>query len=62
MIIPIGDDNTDRRLIPWLTYLLIAVNVVVFVFFKSMGNDIEFTYAFSTVMILVRGKADRLRI
>ena len=29
-MIPIGDDNTDRRSFPFVNYGLIAVNVVVF--------------------------------
>ena len=27
---PIGDDNTARRIVPVVTYVLIAINVVVF--------------------------------
>lgn len=49
MIFPIGDDNSDRTRTPYVNYLLIAINVLVFVFLQGMGNDISFTYAFSTV-------------
>lgn len=49
MLIPIGDDNRDRHLTPFVTYLLILANVLVFVFLQQLGNDIGFTYAFSTV-------------
>jgi membrane associated rhomboid family serine protease len=49
MIIPIGDDNTDRRTTPWLNYFFILCNILVFVFLQNFGNDVEFTYAFSTV-------------
>ena len=28
MIIPLGDDNSDRRRVPFVTYLLIAANLV----------------------------------
>lgn len=50
MILPLGDDNTDVRTTPIINYVLIALNVVVFVFFQGLGAiDNEFTYAFSTV-------------
>jgi hypothetical protein len=32
-VIPIGDDNRDRRIVPVVTWGLIALNVLVFVFF-----------------------------
>ena len=35
---PIGDDNSGRRIVPLVTYALIAVNVVVF-FLELMGGD-----------------------
>ena len=49
MVFPIGDDNTGRIRTPYITYLLIAINVLVFVFLQGMGNNERFTYAFSTV-------------
>jgi membrane associated rhomboid family serine protease len=49
MIFPIGDDNSDRTSTPYVNYLLIALNVLVFVFLQGMGSNAEFTYAFSTV-------------
>lgn len=49
MVFPIGDDNTDRRSQPIVTYLLIAANVAVFVLFQGMGANEQFTYKFSTV-------------
>ena len=49
MIFPIGDDNTDRHLTPFVTYLLIAANVLVFFFFQGMGANSAFTYALATV-------------
>jgi membrane associated rhomboid family serine protease len=48
-MIPIGDDNSDRRSTPWLTWCLIALNVIVFVFFQGFGRNDNFTYAWSTV-------------
>ena len=49
MVFPIGDDNTGRLRTPYITYLLIALNVLVFVFLQGMGTNERFTYAFSTV-------------
>lgn len=46
---PIGDDNSDRTATPIVNYLLIALNVLVFVFFQGLGSNDKFTYAFSTV-------------
>src|ERR1043165_2825891 len=49
MIFPIGDDNSDRTTTPILNYLLIAVNVLVFIFLQGAGSNDKFTYAYSTV-------------
>jgi len=49
MLMPIGDDNSDRRLKPLVNYLLIAANIFVFIFFQGLGSDQKFTYSFSTV-------------
>lgn len=48
-MIPIGDDNSDRNLTPFVNYIFIAANILVFVFLQGTGNNLEFTYAFSTV-------------
>ncbi len=49
MLIPLGDDNSDRLTRPFLTYAIIAANVLVFVLFQGCGANQKFTYAFSTV-------------
>jgi membrane associated rhomboid family serine protease len=49
MVIPIGDDNTDRKIVPVVNYLLIAANVFVFVFLQGLGDNEDFTYAFAAV-------------
>ncbi|HJU56297.1 MAG TPA: rhomboid family intramembrane serine protease [Pyrinomonadaceae bacterium] len=49
MIFPIGDDNTDRTTTPILNYVLIAINVLVFVLLQGGGTNDKFTYAYSTV-------------
>ncbi len=49
MIFPIGDDNSDRSTTPFVTYALIAINVLVFVLLQGLGSNEAFTYAFSAV-------------
>lgn len=50
MVFPIGDDNTGRATTPLVNYVLIAVNVLVFVFLQGLGTeDNRFTYAWATV-------------
>jgi membrane associated rhomboid family serine protease len=48
-MIPIGDDNSGHRIKPLVNYVLIVINVLVFVFLQGAGSDVQFTYAFSTV-------------
>jgi membrane associated rhomboid family serine protease len=49
MLFPIGDDNRGRTTTPIVNYVLIAINVLVFVFLQGLGSNDRFTYAFSTV-------------
>ena len=56
-MIPIGDDDSGRTAAPIVNYLLIAVNIAVFVLLQGMGTNDRFTYAFSTVpQEIVTGK------
>jgi membrane associated rhomboid family serine protease len=56
-MIPISDDNSDRRLTPIVNYILVAANIFVFVVLQGLGSNIRFTYAFSTVpQEIVTGK------
>jgi membrane associated rhomboid family serine protease len=58
MIFPIGDDNSDRTAQPIVNYLLIAINVLVFVFLQGMGSNEKFTYAYSVVPQEIRTGQD----
>jgi len=58
MVFPIGDDNAGRVRTPIVTYLLIALNVLVFVFLQGLGTNEQFTYAFSTVPEEIRTGED----
>jgi membrane associated rhomboid family serine protease len=46
---PIGDDNRDRTITPWINYLFIAINLAVFFLLQGGGANDRFTYSFSTV-------------
>ena len=61
MVLPIGDDNTGRVRTPFVTYALIALNVLVFVFLQGLGSNERFTYAFSTVPQEIRTGQDVAR-
>ena len=49
MLFPLGDDNRDRHTTPVINYLLIILNIFVFIYWQQFGNDINFTFAYSTV-------------
>ena len=41
-MLPLGDDNSDRRTIPFVTYTLIAINVLVFVLLElPQGQNLD---------------------
>ena len=46
---PIGDDNSDRTITPFVNYLFIGLNILVFVFLQGIGSNDAFSYAFSLV-------------
>ncbi|MEI6946911.1 rhomboid family intramembrane serine protease [Paraflavisolibacter sp. H34] len=49
MLFPIGDDNRDRHLTPYVNYLFLALNIFVFIYWQDIGRNIPFTFAYSTV-------------
>lgn len=46
---PIGDDNSDRIRTPFVNYIFIGVNLLVFVLLQQIGNNESFSYAYSLV-------------
>jgi membrane associated rhomboid family serine protease len=58
MIFPISDDNTGRATTPVVNYVLIAINILVFVFLQGLGSNEKFTYAFSTVPLEIETGRD----
>jgi len=62
---PLGDDNTGRRIVPLVNWLLIAANVFVFVFLQRFGTNERFTLAYATVpyeILTGRDVAERIPI
>jgi membrane associated rhomboid family serine protease len=49
MLMPIGDDNSAITTKPFVTYALIAANVLVWVLCQQMSGESVFTFAYSTV-------------
>ncbi|HSP86498.1 MAG TPA: rhomboid family intramembrane serine protease [Ignavibacteriaceae bacterium] len=48
-MLPIGDDNRDRTTTPYINYLIIIANILVFLLLQDFGTNEIFTYAFSLV-------------
>lgn len=48
-LFPIGDDNTGRTIQPYVTYVLIAINIAVFVLLQGLGSNDAFTMGYSVV-------------
>jgi membrane associated rhomboid family serine protease len=46
---PIGDDNSDRTTTPFVNYIFIGINILVFLLLQQLGSNDEFSYAFSLV-------------
>jgi membrane associated rhomboid family serine protease len=49
MLMPIGDDNRDRTTRPFINYIFIAINILVFVYLQGCGTNEVFTYSLSLV-------------
>ena len=49
MLLPLGDDNRDRQITPVVNYLLIALNIFVFIYWQQFGKNIHFTFAYAAV-------------
>lgn len=49
MLLPIGDDNRDRKTFPFVNYLLIILNIFVFVYFQGFGTNVHFTFSYATI-------------
>ena len=48
-MIPLSDDNSGHTIKPYVNYLLIILNIFVFVYFQGLGTNLAFTNGYSTV-------------
>ena len=48
-MIPLSDDDSDRETFPFVNYIFIAINILVFIVYQKFGSDINFTYSYATV-------------
>ncbi|MEO6733970.1 MAG: rhomboid family intramembrane serine protease [Ferruginibacter sp.] len=48
-MIPISDDDSDRKRTPFVNYIFIALNILVFVFYQELGSNLNFTYSYAAV-------------
>lgn len=46
---PLGDDNSDRVITPYVNYIFIGINILVFILLQGLGGNDAFSYAFSLV-------------
>jgi membrane associated rhomboid family serine protease len=48
-MIPVSDDNSDRTTFPFVNYIFIALNIMVFVVYQQFGTNQNFTNSYATV-------------
>ena len=48
-MLPLGDNNSDRKLTPYVNYILIAINIAVFILLQKMGSDTDFLISYSAI-------------
>lgn len=48
-MIPISDDNAGRIRTPFVNYILIAINILVFVYYQQFGTNHAFLLSFATI-------------
>lgn len=61
-MLPIGDDDSSRRTIPIVTYVLIALNVVFFLFELTSGDAFLMKWSFVPARFLANPSADFLTL
>jgi membrane associated rhomboid family serine protease len=49
MFIPIADDNSERTIHPFVNYVFIGMNILVWVLLQGMSGESAFTFSYSTV-------------
>ncbi len=48
-MIPISDDDSDRKITPYVNYIFIVINIIVFIVYQKLGSNIDFTFSYATV-------------
>lgn len=48
-MLPISDDNSDRKTFPFVNLIFIALNILVFIMYQQWGTNTNFTYSYATV-------------
>lgn len=61
-MLPIGDDNQFRKITPYITYLLISLNVIFFLIELNVGDDFIVQWAFVPNRFLTTPTADVLTL
>ena len=62
MLLPIGDDNSARRVFPFITYLLILVNVIFFIVELALGDAFIVQWSFIPQRFLANPAGEFLTI
>lgn len=55
---PISDNNADRTRRPYVNYILIAINILVFIFFQKLGMDERVILSYATVPAEILSNTD----
>jgi len=58
MFFPIGDDNSDVRTTPYVNYLFLGLNIIVFLVLQGMGSNEVFNNTYSLIPAEVASGAD----
>lgn len=48
-MIPLSDDDSDRKTTPYVNFLFIAINFFVFIYYQQLGSNLHFTYSYAAV-------------
>ncbi len=48
-MLPVADDDSDLKVFPIVNYILIAINIFVFVYYQDFGRNLDFTYSYAAV-------------
>ena len=57
-MLPLGDNNSDRKITPYVNYILIAINIAVFILLQKMGSDTDFLISYSAIPGEIIGGTD----